>query len=67
LARVRFAPVSVEDVAQAFTRAVNDRTTIGQTYERCGPQVTTLEQVVRTTAAVAGIHCTIARLPDFIA
>ncbi len=30
-AGARFAPVSVEDVAQAFRRAVSDRTTIGQT------------------------------------
>jgi NADH dehydrogenase len=66
-ASARFAPVSVEDVAQAFRRAVTDRTTIGQTYELCGPEVLTLEQVVRTTAAVAGIPCTIFRLPDFIA
>jgi NADH dehydrogenase len=66
-ARARFAPVSVEDVVQAFKRAVSDRTTNGQTYELCGPQVLTLEQVVRTTAAVAGIRCTIVRLPDFIA
>ncbi len=66
-AGARFAPVSVEDVAQAFRRAVSDRTTIGQTYELCGPQVLTLEQIVRTTAAVAGVRCTIVRLPDFIA
>ena len=63
----RFAPVSVEDVALAFRRAVTDRTTIGQTYELCGPQVLTLEEVVRLTAAVAGIRCSIVRLPDFIA
>jgi NADH dehydrogenase len=63
----RFAPVSVEDVAQAFRLALTDRTTIGQTYELCGPEVMTLEQLVRTTATVAGIRCTLVRLPDFIA
>lgn len=66
-ASARFAPVSVEDVAQAFRLAVSDKTTIGQTYELCGPEILTLERVVRTTAAVAGIRCTIFRLPDFIA
>jgi uncharacterized protein YbjT (DUF2867 family) len=66
-ASARFAPVSVEDVARAFRRAVSDRTTIGQTYELCGPQIMTLEQVVRTTAQVAGIRCVILRLPDFVA
>jgi uncharacterized protein YbjT (DUF2867 family) len=63
----KFAPVSVEDVAQAFRRALSDQTTIGRTYELCGPEVMTLEQLVRTTAAVAGIRCTVFRLPDFIA
>jgi uncharacterized protein YbjT (DUF2867 family) len=66
-AGAKFAPVSVEDVTQAFRRALTDKTTIGQTYELCGPQTMTLEHLVRITAAVAGIRCTILRLPDFIA
>jgi uncharacterized protein YbjT (DUF2867 family) len=57
LARAGARFVSVGDVALAFRRAVSDRTTIGQTYELCGPEILTLEQVVRTTAAVAGIRC----------
>lgn len=65
-AGARFAPVSVEDVAEAFRRALSDRSTVGQTYELCGPEVLTLEQVVRITAAVAGIRCTIFRLPDVV-
>ena len=63
----RFAPVSVEDVAQAFRLALRDPTAVGQTYELCGPEVMTLEQIVRTTAAIAGIDCTLVRLPDFVA
>jgi uncharacterized protein YbjT (DUF2867 family) len=66
-AGAKFAPVSVEDVVQAFRRALIDQATVGQIYELCGPQVMTLEQLVRTTAAVAGIRCSIFRLPDFIA
>jgi len=65
-AGARFAPVSVEDVAEAFRRAVIDKATIGQTYELCGPHVMTLEEVVRTTAEVAGLRCSIIRLPDFV-
>ena len=65
-ARARFAPVSVEDVAEAFRRAAYNRATIGQTYELCGPQVLTLEEVVRITAEVAGLRCSIVRLPDFV-
>lgn len=63
-ARTRFAPVYVEDVAEAFARALTDRATHGRTYELCGPQVMTLEQLVRTTAQTAGLRCRILRLPD---
>jgi uncharacterized protein YbjT (DUF2867 family) len=66
-AGAKFAPVSVDDVTQAFRRALTDKTTIGETYELCGPETMTLEHLVRITAAVAGIHPTIVRLPDFIA
>lgn len=65
-ARARFAPVYVEDVAEAFARALIDPTTHGQTYELCGPQVMTLEQLVRATAQAAGLRCLILRLPDAI-
>jgi len=65
-AGARFAPVSVEDVAEAFRRALSNRATIGETYELCGPEVMTLEEVVRTTARVAGMRCSIVRLPDFV-
>jgi uncharacterized protein YbjT (DUF2867 family) len=66
-AEARFAPISVEDVAEAFRKALTDKTTIGQTYELCGPEVLTLEQIVRITAAVAGLRCSIIRLPDWVA
>jgi uncharacterized protein YbjT (DUF2867 family) len=66
-ANARFAPVCVQDVVEAFRQAVSNKGTIGQTYELCGPQVMTLEQLVRLTAAVAGIRCAILRLPDFVA
>jgi uncharacterized protein YbjT (DUF2867 family) len=66
-AGARFAPVSVEDVVEAFKRALSDKATIGQTYELCGPEILTLEQIVRRTAEVAGVSCSILRLPDFVA
>lgn len=62
--RARFAPVYVGDVAQAFARALESRATIGRTYELCGPEVLTLEQIVRAAAAAAGSRCRIVRLPD---
>ncbi|MHB1869988.1 MAG: complex I NDUFA9 subunit family protein [Steroidobacteraceae bacterium] len=66
LARVgaRFAPVYVGDVADAFVRALHGHEAIGQTYELGGPQILTLEELVRTTAAAAGLPCRIVRLPD---
>jgi NADH dehydrogenase len=63
-AGARFAPVYVGDVAEAFVRALHQHETIGQTYELGGPQILTLEQLVRTTAAAAGLPCRIVRLPD---
>lgn len=62
--QARFAPVYVGDVADAFVRALDDRATFGETYELCGPEVLTLEQLVRMTAAVAMLPCHILRLPD---
>lgn len=63
----RFAPVYVRDVARAFAHALCDPATIGQTYELCGPEVLTLEQIVRASAAAAGVPCRIVRLPDVLA
>jgi NADH dehydrogenase len=63
----RFAPVYVGDVADAFVRALRGGPTSGRTYELCGPDVVTLEQLVRMTAATAGLPCHVVRLPDFIA
>ncbi len=62
--QTRFAPVYVGDVADAFVRVLEDRASFGETYELCGPEILTLEQVVRMTAAVAQLPCHILRLPD---
>ena len=66
-AQARFAPIYVLDVVEAFVRALRERQTIGQTYELCGPEILTLEQLVRMTAEVAGLPCRIVPLPDVIA
>ncbi|HXS26490.1 MAG TPA: complex I NDUFA9 subunit family protein [Steroidobacteraceae bacterium] len=65
-ASARFAPVYVGDVARAFARALGGRSTSGRTYELCGPDVLTLEQIVRASAAAAGTPCRIVRLPDIL-
>jgi uncharacterized protein YbjT (DUF2867 family) len=65
--RARFAPISVLDVAAAFVRALGDHGSFGASYELCGPEVMTLEQIVRVTAHVAELPCHIVRLPDALA
>jgi uncharacterized protein YbjT (DUF2867 family) len=62
----RFAPISVLDVAEAFMRVLN-RASSAALYELCGPEVLTLEAIVRLTARVAGLPCHILRLPDVLA
>jgi uncharacterized protein YbjT (DUF2867 family) len=66
-AGTRFAPIWVFDVAQAFVRALGSAASSGATYELCGPEVMTLEEIVRLTARVAGLPCHIMPLPDLIA
>ena len=46
----RVAPVYVGDVAQAFLKTLDDKSSYGQRYELCGPRVYTLEEVVNYTA-----------------
>jgi NADH dehydrogenase len=55
-AQARFQPVWVEDVAQAIVRCLQDRTTIGQTFELGGPSVQTLKQLVQLAGRAAGIR-----------
>jgi uncharacterized protein YbjT (DUF2867 family) len=67
-AGARFAPISVGDVAEAFRRALERPAGAeAATYELCGPEVLTLEQIVRLTAQVARLPCHILRLPDALA
>jgi uncharacterized protein YbjT (DUF2867 family) len=63
----RFAPVYVDDVVECFVRALHGPETIGKTYELCGPDVMTLADLVRRTAAAAQLPCHLIPLPDMIA
>jgi uncharacterized protein YbjT (DUF2867 family) len=63
-ADARFAPVYVTDVAEAFACALHRAATGRQIYQLCGPEVLTLEQIVRLTAAAAELRCHLWRLPD---
>ena len=63
----RFAPIHVHDVVEAYVRALADRSTIGKSFDLCGPDVMTLDEIVRLTAQTAKLPCHILPLPDFIA
>lgn len=54
--QARFQPVWVEDVATALMRCLEDKSTIGQTYEACGPEVFTLKQLVQFAGRYSGIN-----------
>ena len=63
----RFAPVYIGDVVDAFTLALEDAATYGQTYELCGPRVYTLKELVEYTAQLIGHKRLILSLPDGLA
>ncbi len=60
----RFAPVFVDDVVHAFSRALDNRATFGQRYELCGPHQYTLRQLVEYTARITGRRKRIVGLGD---
>lgn len=65
--RTRFQPVYVNDVAQAFVRALLDPVTAGKTVELGGPQVYTLAELVRLAGRYAGHERRVLALPDGLA
>jgi uncharacterized protein YbjT (DUF2867 family) len=52
--KARFQPVHLDDVAEAFARAVEDPSTLGETYELGGAEVLTYEEILDECAAVLG-------------
>lgn len=62
-AGARFQPIAVEDVAQAIVNAFGNAETIHQCYDLGGPQVYTLEELVRLAGQAAGHPRPIMRLP----
>lgn len=52
----RFQPVWVADVAAAIVRCLQDRRSIGQTFEACGPETFSLGELVKRSGQWAGVH-----------
>ena len=73
-AKARFQPVWVGDVAAAIVRCLplgrrgdRDRSTIGMTIECAGPQVFTLDELVRLAGRWSGHRRPVIALPDVLA
>ena len=66
-ANARFAPVFVEDVADAFCTVIDDPDTHGQTYQLCGPRVYSLREIVSYVRDQLGLRRLIVGLPDPLA
>jgi uncharacterized protein YbjT (DUF2867 family) len=66
-AHARFQPVFVQDVADAFIHAMSTPATIGHAYELGGPDVYTLEALVRFAGRASGHPRPVLALPDALA
>ena len=63
----KFQPVWVEDVASALVKCLEDKSTIGKTFEACGPEVFTLKQLVQLAGQYSGNDKPVIGLPDALA
>lgn len=61
----RFAPVSVDDVAEAFALALDDAKTESRRFELCGPRTYTLRELVDLICATLEIRRLIIGLPEW--
>jgi NADH dehydrogenase len=66
-ADARFAPVYVGDVVEAYTRALDDPRTAGESYELCGPRAYPLREIVGGIAQALSLRRRIVPLPDALA
>jgi len=60
----RMAPIYVSNVAEVMVKALNDRTTFGQSYELCGPKSYSLKELADYTNQLTGLKRTIIPLGD---
>ena len=66
-AGTRFQPVWVQDVAQSVVYCLAHRATVGQTFEVCGPEIFTLQQLVEIAGRWSGHPRFVLPLPATIA
>ncbi len=64
--QAKFQPVSVDDVAAAFSKALQMPQTIHQAYDLVGPTVYTMKEIVEFAARKAKTSCAIIPVPAFV-
>jgi NADH dehydrogenase len=62
----KFQPVSVDDVASAFVKALHMPQTIHQSYDLVGPKVYTMQEIVELAKRKANTFCWIIPVPAFV-
>ena len=63
----RFRPVAVEQVAKAFVAALSEPKSCGQTYDLCGPEALTLDDILDRIMRVMGCKRLKLHLPYWLA
>lgn len=63
----RFAPVWIGDVVAALQRGLADEATAGESYELCGPERMSLQEIVRRLRDRLRLSRAVIGLPDFAA
>jgi uncharacterized protein YbjT (DUF2867 family) len=64
--QAKFQPVSVDDVATAFVKALSMPQTIHHSYDLVGPTVYTMKEIVKFAAGKAKTSCAIIPVPAFV-
>ena len=64
--QAKFQPVSVDDVATAFVKALSMPKTIHHIYDLVGPEVYTMKEIVEIAARKAKTSCAIIPVPAFV-
>ncbi|CAM3669742.1 complex I NDUFA9 subunit family protein [Polynucleobacter arcticus] len=62
----QFQPVSVDDVATAFTKSLKMPSTIHQSYDLVGPKVYSMKEIVEFAARKVNTRCAIIPMPAFV-
>ncbi|MEE9552357.1 MAG: complex I NDUFA9 subunit family protein [Gammaproteobacteria bacterium] len=62
----KFAPVFIEDVAEAIARSIKDPDSYGKRFNLCGPHDYTLQELVCYTAKQLGIRRLVIPLSDIL-